>query len=98
MKIVDVYYAADKVRRLCARLVSEPPDSEQAAVYRTDLKAATRELMAEHEAWNRTSEPDVHQDEARQSYRSRESDSADGFAEGLKLFNSKKPASAKKKD
>ena len=89
---------ADKIRRLCARLLNESPDSEQAAVYRTDLKAATRELMAEQEAWNRTSEPDVHQDEARHSYRSRESDSADGFAEGLKLFNPKKPDSAKKKD
>lgn len=98
MKIVDVDYAADKIRRLCARLVGQPPDSVQAAVYRAELKAATRELMAEQEAWNRTSEPDVHQDEARQSYRNRESDSADGFAEGLKLFNSKKPDSAKKKD
>ena len=98
MKIVDVNYAADKIRRICARLVDEPPDSEQAAVYRAELKAASRELQAEQEAWNRTSEPDVHQDEARQSYRSRESDSADGFAEGLKLFNSKKPDSAKKKD
>lgn len=67
-------------------------------MYRTELKAATQELMAEQEAWNRTSEADVHQDEARQSYRSRESDSADGFAEGLKLFNPKKPDSAKKKD
>jgi len=67
-------------------------------VYRGDLKAATRELMAEQDAWNRTSEPDVHQDEARQSYRSRESDSADGFAEGLKLFNRKKPDYTKKKD
>jgi hypothetical protein len=95
---MDVDYAGDKIRRLCARLINEPPDSEQAAAYRAQLKAATRELMAEQEAWNRTSEPDVHQDEARQSYRSRESDSADGFAEGLKLFNPKKPDSAKKKD
>jgi hypothetical protein len=91
-------YAADKIRNLCARLVNESPDSEQAAVHLTELKAATRDLMAEQEAWNRTSEPDVHQDEARQSYRSRESDSADGFAEGLKLFNPKNPDSAKKKD
>jgi hypothetical protein len=98
VKIVDVDYAADKIRRLCARLLNEPSDSEQTAVYRAELKAATRELMAEQEAWNRTSEPDVHQDEARQSYRSRESDSADGFAEGLKLFNSQKPDSAKKKN
>ena len=90
--------AADIIRRLCGRLVIEPPDSEQAAVYRAELKAATRQLMAEQEAWNRTSEPDVHQDQGRQSYRSRESDSADGFAEGLKLFNPKKPDSAKKKD
>jgi hypothetical protein len=88
----------EKWKELCARLVNEPPDSEQAAVYRAELKAAARELMAEQEAWNRTSEPDVHQDEARQSYRSRESDSADGFAEGLKLFNRKKPDSVKKKD
>jgi hypothetical protein len=98
VKIVDVDYAADKIRTLCARLVNESPDSEQAAVYCAELKAATRELMAEQEAWNRTSEPDIHQDEARQSYRSRESDSADGFAEGLKLFNPKKPDSPKKKD
>jgi hypothetical protein len=98
VKIVEMEYAADKIRRLCARLANESPDSEQAAVYRTKLKAATRELMAEQEVWNRTSEPDVHQDEARQSYRSRESDSADGFAEGLKLFNPTKSDSAKKKD
>ncbi len=98
MKIVNVEYAADKIRKLCARLVNESPDSEQAAVYRAELQAASRDLMAEQEAWNRTSEPDVHQEEARQSYRSRESDSADGFAEGLKLFNPKKPDSAKKKD
>jgi hypothetical protein len=97
VKIVEMEYAADKIRRLCGRLV-ELPDSEQAAVYRAELKAATRELMAEQEAWNRTCEPDVHQDEARQSYRSRESDSADGFAEGLKLFNPTKSDSAKKKD
>ena len=95
---MNVDYAADKIRRLCARLVNEPPDSELAAVYRSELRAAARELMAEQEAWNRTSEPDGHQDEARQSYRSRETDSADGFAEGLKLFNPKKSDSAKKKD
>jgi|SRR5579862_4912049 len=91
-------YAADKIRRLCAQLVNEPQDSEQAAVYRAGLKAATRELVAEQEAWNGTSEPDVHQEEARQSYRRRESDSADGFAGGLKLFNPKKSDSAKKKE
>jgi hypothetical protein len=98
VKIVEMEYAADKIRRLCARLANESPDSERAAVYRAELKAATRELMAEQEVWNRTSEPDVHQDKARQSYRSRESDSADGFAEGLKLFNPTKSDSAKKKD
>ena len=98
MKIVDVDYAAYKIRMLCARLVNEPLDSEQAAVYCAELRAARRGLMAEQEAWNRTSEPDLQQDEARQSYRSRESDSADGFAEGLKLFNPKKPDSAKKED
>jgi hypothetical protein len=93
-----VDYAGDKIRRLCARLVNESPDSEQAARYRDALKAAAQELMAEQEAWNRTSEPDVHLDEPRQSYRRRETDSADGFAEGLKLFNPKKPDSAKKRD
>ncbi len=93
--MVEVEYAADKVRELCARLMNESPDSERAAVYHTKLKAATLELMAEQEAWNRTSEPDMHQDNARQSYRSRESDSADGFAEELKLFNSTKSDSAK---
>jgi len=91
-------YAADKIRRLCGRLRNESPDSEQAAVYITSLKAAARELIAEQEAWDGNSEPDVHQHEARQSYRSREKDSADGFAEGLKLFNPNKPDSAKKKD
>lgn len=95
---MDMEYAADKIRRLCARLVNESPDSELAAVYRAQLKAAARELDAEQEAWNRTPEPDGHRDGARQSYRSRESDSADGFAEGLKLFNPKRPDSAKKKD
>jgi hypothetical protein len=98
VKIVKVEYAADKIRRLCARLLNESPDSEQAAVYRAELRVATGKLMAEQEAWNRTSEPDVHQDGARQSYRSRESDSADGFAEGLKLFKPNRPDSTKKKD
>jgi hypothetical protein len=95
---VAVSEAAHKVRRICARLVDEPPHSELAARYRSELKDATRELAAEQKAWNKTAESDVHQGEARQSYRSRETDSADGFAEGLKLFNPRKPDADKKKD
>jgi hypothetical protein len=54
-------------------------------------------LAAQQNDWTMASEGDKHQDIARQSYRSRESDSADGFAEGLKLFNPKKRDSDKEK-
>ena len=54
-------------------------------------------LAAQQRDWNKSSESDKHQDEARQSYRTRESDSADAFAEGLNLFNPKKRDSEKKK-
>lgn len=98
METNDANDAVDKIRRICARLSEEPPDSLNATFYRAELQAATRKLMAEQAAWGSPSEPDKHQDDARQSYRSRETDSADGFAEGLKLFNPKKSDSEKKKD
>ena len=89
---------ADKIRRICARLAGVRPDSAVAAEYRRELKAAAVLLAAQEKDWHKASEGDKHQDEARQSYRSREKDSADGFAEGLKLFNPKKPDSEKKKE
>jgi hypothetical protein len=88
----------DTIRRICARLLDTPPDSEIAAWYREGLKAAAAQLANEEKAWNKASQSDQHQNGVRQSYRSRETDSADGFAEGLKLFNPKKPDSEKKKD
>ena len=95
---MEVNQAADKVRRICARLVEESPQSPRAATYISALNAAARELAAEQTAWKKPSQRDQHQDEARQSYRSREKDSADGFAKGLKLFTPKTPESEKKKD
>jgi hypothetical protein len=68
-----------------------------AAGYRSELKAAAAQLAAQQKEWNKVSEGDKPQDVARQSYRSRETDSADGFAEGLKLFNPKKRDSDKEK-
>jgi hypothetical protein len=52
-------------------------------------------MLAKEAAWNKVSESDLPQ--ARQSYRSREKDSAGGFADGLKLFNPKKPDSSSEK-
>jgi hypothetical protein len=95
---VDVNEAVQKIHGICARLLYEAEDSPTWHRYRSELQAAARDLGAEEKAWNEPSEPDVHQGEARQSYRSRETDSADGFAEGLKLFNPKRPDSQKKKD
>ena len=89
---------ADKIRRICTRLIDVRPDSAVAAGYRRELKAAALLLAALEKDWDKASEGDKHQNEARQSYRSREKDSADGFAEGLKHFNPKKPDSEKKKD
>ena len=88
----------DKIRRICAHLIDAPPDCAGAAWYRDELKKAAAVLAAEQGEWNKASEPDSHQDKARQSYRSREADSADGLAEGLKLFNPKNRDSEKKKD
>ena len=88
----------DKIRRICARLVDVSPDSVVAGGYRSELKAAAVQLAAQGKDWNKASEGDKHQDKARQSYRSREADSADGFAEGLKLFNPKKRDAEKKND
>jgi len=45
-----------------------------------------------------TAESDAHQNEARQPYRSREVDSADGFAEGVHLPGTTKKRSDKKSD
>ena len=95
---MDMNEIADKIRRICVRLIDAPPDSAVAARYRSELKAAAVLLAAQEKDWDKASEGDKHQDAARQSYRSREPDSADGFAEGLKLFNPKKPDSEKKKD
>ena len=88
----------NKIRRICARLVDVSPDSAVAAGYRSELKAAAAQLAAEQKDWSKASEGDKHQDKARQAYRSRETDSADGFAEGLKLFNPKKRDAEKKND
>lgn len=89
---------AEKIRRICARLLDEPPHSAKWRGYRSDLKAAARELAAERKAWGKPAETDTHRGEARQSYSSREKDSADGFAEGMKLFKRTKQDSEKKKD
>jgi len=75
--------AADKIRRICARLIDEPEDFTKAASYRSELKAAAAELAREHEQWNKADQSDSHQDQGRQSYASRETDSAEGFAEGF---------------
>ena len=96
----EVSEITNKIRRICARLIDVPPDSAVAAGYRFELKAAAAQLSArqrEQKEWNKVSEGDKSQDGARQSYRSRETDSANGFAEGLKLFNPKKRDSDKEK-
>ena len=95
---MDVSDIVDKIRRICARLRDVSPDSAVAAGYRSELRAAAAQLAAEEKQWNKPPEGDKHQDVARQSYRSRETDSADGFSEGLKLFNPKKRDSDKEKD
>jgi hypothetical protein len=88
----------EKIRRICARLVDVAPDSAKAAGYRAELKTAANELAAIQKDWNKQSQGDTHQDVARQSYRSREKDSADGFAEGMKLFSPTKRDSDKRKN
>ena len=95
---MEVSEVAERIRRICDRLLDEPPATWNR--YRSELKTATRELAAEQKAWGHASETDTHQDQdkARQSYRSREKDSADGFAEGMKLFKPRKRDSEKKKD
>lgn len=89
---------ADKIRSICARLLHAPANSAEEAQYRSELRSAAAELERQQKEWNKPPEGDKHRDEARHSYRSREKDSADGFAEGLKLFNSRKQQSEKKKD
>jgi hypothetical protein len=90
---------ADKIRRICARLLDVPENSPEAARYRSELKAAATQLALKKQEreWNKFGEGDKHQDQARQNYRSREKDSADAFAEGLKLFNPKEQDSKHKK-
>ena len=86
-----------QIRRICGLLAETSPNSPEFLEYRSQLKRAVARLQLQEEEWNKTSESDKHQDEARQSYRDRETDSADGFAEGLKLFTRKKGDSEKKK-
>ncbi len=86
MAVTDV---ADKIRSICAGLLEVPSDSLEAARYRSELKVAAAQLADRQKEWNKPSEEDVYQAEARQPYRSREKDSSDAFADGLKLFNSK---------
>jgi hypothetical protein len=88
---------ADRVRVLCARLLEAPPWSAWAAFYRSELKDATARLRAQQDQWNKAAEGDKHRDIARQSYRSRETDSAEGFSNSLKLFTLKKRDSDKEK-
>lgn len=95
--IMEVSEITDKIRRICVRLIDAPPDSAVAAKYRSELKAAAAQLAAQQQDWNKGAEGDKHQDVARQSYSGREKDSADGFAEGLKLFNPNKRDSDKEK-
>jgi hypothetical protein len=89
---------ADKVRRICARLQDVSLESSLGRWYRSELKRAASQLAEQLKEWDKPSEPDTPQDLARQSYRSRETDSADGFAEGLKLFTPRTRDSEKKKD
>jgi hypothetical protein len=86
------------IRRICGRLADPSLDPVDAASYQRLLKSAAAKFAIQQKEWNKVSEPDTPQDEARQSYRTRETDSADGFAEGLKLFNPKKKDSEKKQD
>jgi hypothetical protein len=88
----------DKIRGICVRLIDEPSDSLRNGGYRSELNIAAGELAAELKVWNSPTQGDKHQVEARQSYRSCEVDSADGFTEGLKLFNPKKRDSEKPKN
>ena len=87
-----------EIHRICGLLLETPPNSPEFLEYRAQLKRAVARLRLQQEDWNKPSESDKHQAEPRQSYRSRETDSADGFAEGLKLFNNTKRDVAKKKD
>ena len=90
---------SDRIRRISARLIDVPEHSPQAARYRSELKAAAAQLALEEQEkeWNKSGEGDKHQDQARQVYRKREKDSADAFAEGLRLFNPRKQDSKDQK-
>lgn len=87
-----------RVRSICALLLDTPSDSPAFNRYRSELKKAAAELRAQEKDWDKASQPDKHQNEARQSYRSRETNSADGFSKSLKLFTRTKQESDKKKD
>ena len=93
---------AQKIRTICARLLESPVDSAEAARYRSELKTAAAELARQEQEqdkeWSKSPEGDKHQDQARQVYRSRETDSADAFSEGLRLFKPRKQDSKEKKD
>ena len=87
-----------QIRNICALLLDAPSGSPEASRYRSELKKAAAELRAQENQWDKASESDKHQNGARQSYRTRESDSGDGFSDSLKLFNPKKRDPEKKKD
>jgi hypothetical protein len=89
---------ANTIRRICGRMADPSLDPVEVASYRAQLKSAAAQFAVQQKDWNKASEPDTPQNEGRQSYRSREKDSADGFAEGLKLFNPTKKDSEKKQD
>ncbi len=89
---------ADKLRRICARLLDVPLDSSEGLLYCAELKRAAAQFAEQQKQWNKPSHGDNPQGEARQSYRSRETDSADGFASGLKLFKRTKRSSDSKKN
>ena len=64
-----------------------------------DLKKALRDKRSRQErAWGKIGESDEHKNEASQPYANRESNSAEGFADGLKLANPKNKDSGKKTD
>ena len=87
-----------RVRSICGLLLDTRSRSPEFRRYRSELIEAEAELRAQEKEWNKASQPDKHQNEARQSYRSRETDSADGFFDSLKLFSRTKRDSQKKKD
>ena len=91
----------DKFRKLCSQLISVPDDSKEFIQAAAQLNASVHQQMESlkrggkkqdrrEEEWKKHGEADKHVDGARQPYQSRESDSADAFAEGQKLPTPKK--------